>query len=136
MNKARSESFLVRQAPSMLFLVLFFLAAVAAPAWAEMGPKTKKAIDKVNGKIAECQAKAEVLAEWAHNFHEFTKSIIKDNNEIKTFDDDSLAVTSWDRRSKTWRQVKDKLKKAYNDYHKTCAGITKQLKKIDKLKNK
>ena len=134
MNNTRRDFFQIR--PWALILIGAFFFMTAAPSWAAMGPKTKKAINNVNTKIEECQAKAKAMAEWSQNFYQNTKAFIKDNNEIKTFDDDSLSHTSWDRRSKTWRQVKDKLKDAYSDYHKTCAGITKQLKNIDKLKNK
>ena len=116
------------------YVVMLFLTLSLTAAFADVGPKTAKAIDDVNAAIKECGKAAKVLVEWSTNFHNNTKAFRRDNVEIKHFDADSLSHTSFTRRSKTWRQVKDQLKAAIKKYNSKCKKITEKLKKIDKFK--
>lgn len=94
---------------------------------------TDKEVNTVNSVIEDvqkCQAIAKALEDEAGNFEKFIRQ-----NEIPNLEslrDNELSGGAFDakRHAKTWRDVKNRLKKAISDYDSKCSKITGKLKKL------
>jgi hypothetical protein len=112
-------------------------ALLASPlAQADVGPKTAKAIDDVNAKLLQCAEVIETMQAALADLKKDATQRIAEQKDIKKFDDNDQNNISFKDRGKQWRTVKNRVKAAIKNYDDTCSGITEDLEKIDKNKNK
>lgn len=118
---------------TLLALSLCLSAAfllVSAPTFAKTDP------NKLKEHMESCEQAVEDLTDAGKEFGSYVAGVKK--NIAKPVDEqDELSAKDWTKlitgpKSQAWREEKDKLKAAIKQYEKSCKGITKKIKNMDK----